>query len=1014
MVGSFSVSLRRDDGAVREGSWAAGASDPGFASAVPWRTFRWRHGQQHYSGTYWSSTMSDHVIYESRLELTRLLYADFDQDTESVFAQPFLLTAQVGRRTCRHVPDFLMLRRGRVPLVVDVKPRHLLTRPKVSSALGWAREVVESRGWEFEVWSEPPDAELANLRFLAGYRRPWLFDADLLAEVRRADLDGVTLGQAFRAFADRPRELVRAAVLHLMWSQHLVTDLATPLTARHRLRVGGDALVAGAGSRDLPRPVDEDRGGASVDVLRERLLARGGGGRMGGAAVRVGVGTRFVYDGEVVVVEEMFGSAHGNEVLVRDRRERRLRLSLREVLSSGRAWVVPDGLGPASDEPRETASVILAQLSDAALEEVRERAADVNEILTGYRSGSEELAGPGEPRPEYTEGVGLMRRYEAKAAERQVSVRTVKRWVAAAHREREAALAGEPAMGDAGSGGLGRADARWVEMALEIMKEHEEESTPTKAKVLESIGPRLAARYPGEEFKLPKRSTAYGWLAELERRAPTFEVSAKRRRDIATRPVAAYGKLRPTRPGEYLLMDTTRLDVFALDPLTFQWVQPELTVAMDWYSRCVTGLRLTPVSTKSVDVAATLFQAYRPRTAGKDWPAHAVWPDHGIPRGIVLDRDAIEGPMADAAKPVGAASPALVPETLVVDHGKVYVSEHITSVCRRMGISIQPARLRTGRDKGPIERFFRTLREGLLQWLPAYKGPDVHSRGLNPEGEAFFFLNELEEIIREWVAVVYHHRPHDGLVDPQVPGLELSPAAMFDHGVARAGYIEVPRDADLAFEFLKTEWVPVHHYGVEIRRCRYRGDALVGLAGRTSPYTGPKAKGRWPVQVDPDDINHIYFRHPKTRRWSTLTWEHAPSVRFPISEEALELARKMEAVKYRYPDDKQAVASLLERWNLGLGMTAVERRMALRLARDQKALTLPPAEDTDPLAALPSLARALGRPTPGTGPATDEDDEAAPGIYPGLATGDDDDEEELDDTAGPDGEDFYADALEDV
>jgi hypothetical protein len=46
-------------------------------------------------------------------------------------------------------------------------------------------------------------------------------------------------------------------------------------------------------------------------------------------------------------------------------------------------------------------------------------------------------------------------------------------------------------------------------------------------------------------------------------------VSTKRNRDIAERPNGAYGKLRPTRPGEYLLMDTTRLDVFALDPVPF-------------------------------------------------------------------------------------------------------------------------------------------------------------------------------------------------------------------------------------------------------------------------------------------------------------------------------------------------------------------------------------------------------------------------------------------------------------
>jgi transposase InsO family protein len=70
------------------------------------------------------------------------------------------------------------------------------------------------------------------------------------------------------------------------------------------------------------------------------------------------------------------------------------------------------------------------------------------------------------------------------------------------------------------------------------------------------------------------------------------------------------------------------------------------------------------------------------------------------------------------------AASAAAPESIVVDHGKVYVSEHLTSVCRRMGISIQPARLRTGRDKGPVERFLRTLREDLLQALPGYKGPD--------------------------------------------------------------------------------------------------------------------------------------------------------------------------------------------------------------------------------------------------------------------------------------------------
>ncbi|WP_424183589.1 hypothetical protein ACOBQX_16515 [Actinokineospora sp. G85] len=40
----------------------------------------------------------------------------------------------------------------------------------------WTRQAVESRGWRYEVWSEPPHAELENVRFLAGYRRDWFFD----------------------------------------------------------------------------------------------------------------------------------------------------------------------------------------------------------------------------------------------------------------------------------------------------------------------------------------------------------------------------------------------------------------------------------------------------------------------------------------------------------------------------------------------------------------------------------------------------------------------------------------------------------------------------------------------------------------------------------------------------------------------------------------------------------------------------------------------------------------------
>lgn len=93
--------------------------------ARPWRTFRWYKGQQHYSGTYWSATVRGHVIYESRLELGRLLFADFAPEVRHIVAQPFLLKADIDGKVRKHIPDYLLLTDAG-PLVVDVKPRHRL------------------------------------------------------------------------------------------------------------------------------------------------------------------------------------------------------------------------------------------------------------------------------------------------------------------------------------------------------------------------------------------------------------------------------------------------------------------------------------------------------------------------------------------------------------------------------------------------------------------------------------------------------------------------------------------------------------------------------------------------------------------------------------------------------------------------------------------------------------------------------------------------------------------------
>ncbi|MGP3964634.1 TnsA-like heteromeric transposase endonuclease subunit [Nonomuraea polychroma] len=228
VVGSAEVRAKSPNGTAAVSCRFMDAPVQEMLAAGPWRTFRWHHGQKHYSGAFWSATEGSHVIYESRLELARLLFADFDRSVSRIVAQPFLMTAQVEGAERRHIPDFLLMTESG-PLVVDVKPARRLARPEVAFTFAWSRRVIESRGWGFEVWSEPDPVETENIRFLAGYRRPWLFSPGLVAALEASVTDGVTLREAFATVSSFDPRLVRAAVLHLLWTGRFRADLSIRL-----------------------------------------------------------------------------------------------------------------------------------------------------------------------------------------------------------------------------------------------------------------------------------------------------------------------------------------------------------------------------------------------------------------------------------------------------------------------------------------------------------------------------------------------------------------------------------------------------------------------------------------------------------------------------------------------------------------------------------------------------------------------------------------------------------------
>ena len=345
------------------------------------------------------------------------------------------------------------------------------------------------------------------------------------------------------------------------------------------------------------------------------------------------------------------------------------------------------------DELFAIPSLVLASLSTA------ERAALESQVGVLRR-----LLDP-DPGDERTVG----QRYEAATVELGVTRRTLERQVATA-----------PSIRARRSGRRPEAPRRPAQCRSSVGRNLQRPCWPPTAdgptrrvsRVIDQTNSRYAEAVP--DGLVPTRSVAYMRLAELDKGRYTFG-PAKQRRSVAKRPRGVLGRLRADRPGQYVLMDSYRLDVFAMEPVTLRWVNTELTVAMDLFDRCITGLRLRPVAAQSPDVASVLFQTVTPQTWG--WhPTPRRVRTAGLPDGIVL------------ADPGG-----VLPDTIVVDHGKIYLSEHTRSVCERLGISIQPAIPDKPTDKPALERFFRTLRQSLLEQLPGYKGPDVWSRGQDVE-----------------------------------------------------------------------------------------------------------------------------------------------------------------------------------------------------------------------------------------------------------------------------------------
>ncbi|MEW1660130.1 Mu transposase C-terminal domain-containing protein [Streptomyces sp. NPDC093707] len=495
--------------------------------------------------------------------------------------------------------------------------------------------------------------------------------------------------------------------------------------------------------------------------------------------------------------------------------------------------------------------------------------------------------------------------------------------------------------------GTGQVDDRLVEVVLEVLAAQESMSTGTRTRVIRQAEKLVAERHGEGTVPLPSRATYFRLIKSLSEGRHSFG-AATTRRSLAGRPEAPFTPTLAARPGEVVQIDTTPLDVMAVldDGVTGR---VELTIAVDVASRTICAAILRPAGTKAVDAALLLARMLVPEPMRPGWSDALRMSASLIPHARLMS--------VDARLEHAAARPVIVPDTIIVDRGKVFVSDTFVAACRSLGMSLQPARPATPTDKGVVERTFESINSMFSQHVAGYVGSDTTRRGRDVQ--AVWTIAELADLFHEWVIARWRTRPHDALRSPFLPGKALSPNEVYAVLVSRTGYLPVCLGGDDYIELLPVEWRKINDYGITLD---YRTYDCRELGSYRRQPSGADTKGNlWEVHYDPYDLSHVWVRDTRAGGWITVPWTRLGTVSAPFADFTWRHARAVLAAKGADDTDEDAIAVVIDDLLTRAG-NGPDRRIAART----KAAT-----------AVPALPQARCEPEPETDEEPDSEGEIA-------------------------------------